>query len=93
MSASATRRFGSVLLGVTSMAASLGAIAFLIASDVAVAEERPEVQRPAQAKVEAPATEQAQVQVQVQDETKPLRKARPSSKKRKRIDLGRFEGY
>lgn len=90
MSAPATRRFGSVLLGVASMMASLGAIAFLITSDVAVAEERPEVQ--VQAQLEAKTEAQAKAESQVQAVAKPARKARPSPK-RKRVDLGRFEGY
>jgi len=66
--------FRNTLLGVTSMAASLGAIGFLLFSDVAVAEER------------APAP-QAQSAVQGKDVKA---KAKP---RRKRIDLGRFEGY
>ncbi|HEY8207967.1 MAG TPA: hypothetical protein VIG99_10835 [Myxococcaceae bacterium] len=80
--------FKSTLLGITSMAASLGAIALLLASDVAVAEE------PVQA---AP-------QVQAQEQTAQVKEAAPSKEvapvlkakakpRRKRIDLGRFEGY
>ncbi|HVE83066.1 MAG TPA: hypothetical protein VND93_09480 [Myxococcales bacterium] len=76
--------FLSAALGVASMAASLGAVAFLLTSDVAVAEPRPE---PAPAAVQAQGTQQAQVQAKVE---KPAPRAKP---RRKRIDLGRFEGY
>ena len=74
------------LFGITSMAASLGAIAFLITSDVAVAEEpaAPVAQaqeQTAQAKEASPAKEIA-----------PVLKAK-AKPRRKRIDLGRFEGY
>lgn len=74
------------LFGITSMAASLGAIALLLASDVAVAEEPPPQapqaqEQTAQAKEAAPAKEVAKVL-----------KAKPKPR-RKRIDLGRFEGY
>jgi len=77
------------------MVASLGAIAFLITSDVAVAEEAPVARPPAQTRVavrtEAP--EQAQVQAPEPEQTAkpaPKMKAKP---RKKRIDLGRFEGY
>jgi len=66
----------SRLLGITSMVASLGAIAFLIASDVA------------QAGPKEPAPAQAQA-----SETQPVKAAKAKPVKRKRIDLGRFEGY
>lgn len=71
-------------LGITSMAASLGAIGFLLLSDVAVAEEpapAPQAQSAAQGKDVATAKEVAPV---LKAKTKP---------RRKRIDLGRFEGY
>ena len=78
----------NTLFGITSMAASLGAIAFLITSDVAVAEE------PAPAAPQAQAQEQtAQVrEAAPAKEVAPVLKAR-SKPRRKRIDLGRFEGY
>ena len=70
------------LLGITSMAASLGAIGFLLVSDVAVAEEPPaQAQSAAQVKEGTTAKEVA-----------PVLKAK-AKPRRKRIDLGRFEGY
>jgi len=78
------------------MVASLGAIAFLITSDVAVAEEA-SVARPPPAQtrvaVRTEVPEQAQVQAPEPEQTaKPAPKAKAKSR-RKRIDLGRFEGY
>lgn len=70
------------LLGIVSMAASLGAIGFLLVSDVAVAEEpAPQAQSAARSKEGATAKEVA-----------PVLKAK-AKPRRKRIDLGRFEGY
>jgi hypothetical protein len=74
------------LLGISSMAASVGAIGFLVFSDVAVAEEPP-----AQAQTQAPAQVQVK-EVATAKEVAPVLKAK-SKPRRKRIDLGRFEGY
>ena len=70
-------------MGITSMAASIGAIGFLLVSDVAVAEEPvpPQAQAAVQSKEGATAKEVA-----------PVLKAK-AKPRRKRIDLGRFEGY
>jgi hypothetical protein len=78
------------LFGITSMAASLGAIGFLLVSDVAVAEEPP-------ARAQAQVQNQNQAEAQVKGsgtakEVAPVLKAKPKPR-RKKIDLGRFEGY
>jgi hypothetical protein len=75
--------FRHTWLGLASMAASLGAIGFLLVSDVAGAGESaaPPAQAAAQTKEGGTAKEVA-----------PVLKAK-AKPRRKRIDLGRFEGY